>query len=255
MNFQILTLFPQMIESALLDGVVGQAFKRKLLGLELINPREFSNDVHRSVDDRPFGGGDGMVMLPDVLCTALQARKVHEDHVIYLSPQGQVLNEKKVLELSQKKCITLICGRYAGIDQRFLNQYVDEEISIGDFVLSGGELPALCLVDAVSRKIPGVLGHSESAQSDSFASGSVLEGPLFTRPQVWQNEAVPQVLLSGDHKKIALWRKNISELYTYLKRPDLLKMNSQELDRLLIFFKSLSEDDKKSCGLPMEFPK
>ncbi|MFN9067752.1 MAG: tRNA (guanosine(37)-N1)-methyltransferase TrmD, partial [Bdellovibrionales bacterium] len=211
MNFQVLTLFPQLIESVLSEGVVGQAFKRKMLGLDLINPRNFAEDIHRSVDDRPYGGGDGMVMLPQVLSTALMARPCHADHVIYMSPQGQTLNEKKVSELSQQKCLTVICGRYAGVDQRFINQYVDEEISLGDFVLSGGELAALCLIDAVARKLPGVLGHAESADSDSFAAGKGLEGPLFTRPQIWQNEIVPPILLSGDHKKIARWRKNISD--------------------------------------------
>ncbi len=255
MNFQILSLFPEMIQSYLQEGVVGSAFKKNLFSLQLINPRDFSVDNHKSVDDRPFGGGDGMVMMPETMELALESRLEKADHVVYLSPQGSALNEKKVQEFYQKKNVTLICGRYAGLDQRFINTHVNEEISIGDFVISGGELAALCIVDAVVRKIPGSLGHLDSATDDSFANpGGGLECPLFTRPQIWQNQAVPEILLSGHHGRIQIWRDQVAKLVTMKKRPDLVKLNDFEKKGLQKFYSQLSAVDKKVCDIEgMEF--
>ena len=248
MNFQIISVFPSIIETYLGQGVLSQALKKNLFSFSVLNPRDFANDAYKSVDDRPFGGGDGMVMLAAVMQSTLEARKEKNDHVVYLSPQGKTLDEKKVVELSKYSHLTLICGRYGGIDQRFLNEYVDEELSIGDFVLSGGELGALAVMDAVVRKIPGALGHQGSAQEDSFAIGG-LEHPLFTRPQEWQGQKVPSILLSGHHEKIRDWKKNLSRLVTLKKRPDLLSLSGEEKARLKKFFFSLNEDEKRSCGL------
>lgn len=254
-QFQVLSLFPDFFASFLKEGVVAQAFQKKLASLSVINPRDFAIDGHRSVDDRPYGGGDGMVMLPEVLQKAFESRPLKSDHIVYLSPQGALLNEKKVLELAQKPQVTLICGRYAGVDQRWLNHSVHEEISVGDYVLSGGELPALCLMDAVIRKIPGVLGHSESATHDSLVGEAGLEAPLFTRPLHWEQQEVPKVLLSGHHGQIADWRKKMGELVTLKKRPDLFK-KSTDPRALKLFLGSLTPEEKKSCGLDQfEWPK
>lgn len=250
MNFQILSLFPEMIESYLKEGVVGSAYKNNRFTLQVINPRSFATDAHRSADDRPFGGGDGMVMMPEVMEAALNARAEKNDHVVYLSPQGSHLTEKKVTEFYSKKSITLICGRYAGLDQRFINTYVDEEISLGDFVISGGELAALCVIDAVVRKIPGSLGNSDSAIDDSFAGPhGGLESPLFTRPQIWQNQTVPDILLSGHHGRIQIWRDQIARLVTFKKRPDLLRLNDFEKKQLQKFYMQLTLEDKKVCDI------
>lgn len=249
MNFQIISLFPQFFHAYLSEGVIHQAHKKGLFQWSLINPRDFTEDQHRSVDDRPFGGGDGMVMLPEIMEKALAVRKSHSGPVIYLSPQGEVLNEFKVQQLSKVSDLTLICGRYGGIDQRFLNQYVDEEISIGDYVLSGGELAALVLIDAVVRKQPGSLGNDRSAESDSFAQGQLLEHPLFTRPPIWNSMAVPEILRSGHHEKIKQWQQYMAKLITWKKRPDLLKLSDQEKLDLSKFYQQLSDKEKQACGV------
>ena len=248
MKFQILSVFPTMFDSYLSQGVMSQALKKNLFSYEVLNPRDFSTDNYKSVDDRPFGGGDGMVMLPEILEATMKARKHKKDYVVYLSPQGQPLTEKKANELKSKTELTLICGRYGGIDQRIINEYVDEEISIGDYVLSGGELAALVLMDSVIRKIPGALGHQESAEKDSFAIPG-LEHPLFTRPQDWKGKKVPAILLSGNHALIEQWKINVSQLITLKKRPDLLHLSPKEFDILKKFLKSMSDEDKKVCGL------
>lgn len=248
MKFQILSVFPSIIESYLSQGVMAQAFKKNLFEYQILNPRDQALDPYKSVDDRPFGGGDGMVMLPEVLDATLRKRPFKNDHVIYLSPQGQPLDDHKVNELKDKKELTLICGRYGGIDQRIINDYVDEEISIGDYVLSGGELAALVLMDTLIRKIPGSLGHADSADKDSFAMGT-LEHPLFTRPQDWKGQKVPSVLLSGNHALIEQWKMNLSRLITLKKRPDLLQLNEREEKMLKDFYHSMSDEDKKICGL------
>lgn len=219
MNFQIVSLFPELFKTLSQDGVVGQAVKSGLLSVTVTNPREFATDRHKTVDDRPYGGGDGMLMLAEPLAQAL-GKIGDTGHVIYLSPQGSVLTDQKVQELAKREKITLICGRYGGVDQRFLSEHIDEEISIGDYVLSGGEYAALVLVDAVSRFVPGVLGHEDSAQADSITSGG-LEAPAYTRPREWGGVSVPEILFSGHHEQIEEWRRCVGSLVTFAKRPDL----------------------------------
>jgi tRNA (guanine37-N1)-methyltransferase len=248
MKFQIISLFPSIIESYLSQGIMTQALKKNLFEYQILNPRDQTQDTHRSVDDRPFGGGDGMVMLPEVLEATLLKRPFKNDHIVYLSPQGTRLNEKKVQDLKTHSEMTFICGRYGGIDQRIINEYVHEEISIGDYVLSGGELAALVIMDALVRKIPGSLGHVDSAEKDSFA-GSGLEHPLFTRPQDWKGQKVPKVLLSGNHALIENWKQKVSKLVTLKKRPDLLDISSQERNLLLQFLESMTVEEKEICGL------
>lgn len=248
MKFQILSVFPSILESYLSQGVLAQAYKKKLFEYHFLNPRDEATDKYKSVDDRPFGGGDGMVMLPEILEASFKKRIFKEDYVIYLSPQGHPLNEEKVKQLQEKKQITLICGRYGGIDQRFINEYVDEEISLGDFVISGGELGALAILDSLIRKIPGALGNEDSAVEDSFANKN-LEHPLFTRPQDWKGQKVPRVLLSGHHENIREWKNQLSHLVTLKKRRDLSTLGALELENLRKFFNAMSLEEKISCGL------
>lgn len=252
MKFQILTVFPSIIDAYVNQGVLLQALKKNLFEYQTLNPRDQATDGYKSVDDRPFGGGDGMVMLPEILEATLKNRKYQNDHIVYLSPQGQKLDEGKVKELSAHKEITLICGRYGGIDQRIINEYVDEEISIGDFVISGGEIAALAVMDAVIRKIPGSLGHEESANQDSFAIEG-LEHPLFTRPQEFKKSHVPSILLSGNHGKINEWKKNVGQLVTMKKRPELLKLTQKQIEKLKQFYQNMSAEDKKVCDLEGDF--
>ncbi len=263
-KIDVITLFPEMIESAVQHGVLGQALKGDLLSVRAHTPREFASDKHRTVDDRPFGGGDGMIMLPETLEKALQKVKHKNSRVIYLSPQGDVLTDQKARQLASEDHLVLICGRYGGIDQRIINHYVDEELSIGDYVLSGGELGALVVIDALSRFIPGVLGHADSADKDSFSEG-LLEHPNFTRPRQYLGEDVPEVLLSGNHKLIADWKEKVSALVTLKKRPDLFqeylevqrekyralkkKKTAEPLKEFLKFWQQLTPGDRKVLGL------
>lgn len=256
MKFKIITLFPNLIEAMTSEGVVAQAKKKQLIQVESIQPRDFTQDLHKTVDDRPFGGGDGMVMMAEPLMAAIDKAKTMSDRaqVIYLSPQGQPLGQEMVEQLATQQELILICGRYAGIDQRIINQRVDLEISLGDYVLSGGELAAAVLIDAVSRRVPGVLGHADSSEEDSFSSrlGGLLEAPSFTRPREFLGEQVPEVLLSGNHKKIADWKRQVSVLTTLAKRPDLiLEMRFSEKDKknLVSFWQQLSENEKRTLGL------
>lgn len=233
MKIKVISLFPDLIVSYLQDAMISKAIKSNLLNIEVINLRDFSDNNYKSVDDSPFGGGDGMLIRADILEKSLQRHLVSKEnsHVIYFSPQGQLLDNSKVQKFAAEfskntnKELVLICGRYAGIDQRFIEKYVDEEISIGDYVLSGGELAALVFVESVSRYIEGVLGNSESAQEDSLKN-NLLEAPQYTRPQEWNGLKVPDVLISGNHKKIAEWKNEMSLKVTQQKRPDLLNKNS-----------------------------
>ena len=223
MKFDILTLFPEMFVS-LKQSVIGRASQKRLIEINLINIRDFSKDKHKKVDDTPYGGGAGMVMMPDVVYNAYNSISQKEKaKVIYLSPQGKTLNQKKVIELSKAEHLILLCGHYEGIDQRVLDEIVDEEISIGDYVLTGGELPAMVLVDTVSRYIQGVL-KQESTKEESFTE-NLLEYPQYTRPEIFHEKKVPEVLLSGHHENIAKWRTQKALEVTKQKRPDLLEQN------------------------------
>ncbi|PWU18655.1 MAG: tRNA (guanosine(37)-N1)-methyltransferase TrmD [Bdellovibrio sp.] len=258
-RFQVVTSFPEMIEESLRWGVVGQAQKKGLLQLRTENPRQFSQDFHQSIDDRPFGGGDGMVYLPDPLGQTIEKCKAAAPaaEVLYLSPQGQRLDDSKVRELALDKDFILVCGRYGGIDERIIRRWVDQEISIGDYVLSGGELAAAVLIDVLARQCPGVLGHADSAANESFR-GHYLEGPSFTRPRMIWGMTVPEVLLSGDHARIREWKYRVSQLVTWQKRRDLfeeamreLPVNERrrEMQRLLQFWQSLSGQEREVLGL------
>ncbi len=221
MKFDVLTLFPQMFQS-LKESVIGKAIEKELIDINLINIRDFSKDKHKKVDDTPYGGGAGMVIRPDVVYDAYNSiANKEEAKVIYLSPQGKVLNQQKVESLSKEKHIILLCGHYEGIDQRVIDEIVDEEISIGDYVLTGGELPAMVLIDSVSRYIDGVLSES-STEEESFSNG-MLEYPQYTRPEEFLGIKVPEVLKSGHHGNIKKWREEQSKKITGKKRPDLLK--------------------------------
>ncbi len=213
-----------MVEDVLSYGVIGKAIKKGLIELETINPRSFSIDKHSRVDDRPFGGGAGMVMMFDPLAKTVDHLKKQDKNLklSFLSPHGKILNQKKINKLAQQRHMVLLCGRYEGIDQRFLDKYVDNEISLGDFVISGGELAAAALIDAVARQIPKVLGDDESAKTDSFMQDS-LTAPQYTRSDKLKQVGVPEVLLSGNHAKIAEWRTMQALKATQLKRPDLLQ--------------------------------
>ena len=219
MQFDVLTLFPEMF-SSLNESIIGRAKKNKQININLVNIRDFSQNKHNKVDDTPYGGGAGMVMMPDVVYRAYQSLESNDAKVIYMSPQGKTLNQKKVIELSKEKHLIILCGHYEGIDQRVLDKIVDEEISIGDYVLTGGELPAMVLIDSVSRYVEGVLSN-DSIKEESF-SKNLLEYPQYTRPEVFEGMKVPEVLLSGNHKKIDEWRKEQSLEVTKNKRPDLL---------------------------------
>ncbi|MFL2733056.1 MAG: tRNA (guanosine(37)-N1)-methyltransferase TrmD [Gammaproteobacteria bacterium] len=222
MNINIITLFPEIFE-ALNYGLLGQAIEREDIKINIFNLREHQINKHGQVDDKPYGGGQGMVLMAEPLEKSLNDIPTNLlGRVINLSPQGSLLNHQKAKELSSLSNITIISGRYEGIDERFISQYVDEEISIGDFVLSGGEFAALSLIDSLSRFIPGVIGNKQSVDQDSLSQG-FLKGPVFTRPENFNSESVPEVLLSGDHKKIQEWKDDQALIRTFKRRPELLK--------------------------------
>ncbi|MGL4713271.1 MAG: tRNA (guanosine(37)-N1)-methyltransferase TrmD [Shewanella sp.] len=221
----VITLFPEMFRAVTDFGVTGRAVKNGLLELHTWNPRDFTHDRHNTVDDRPYGGGPGMLMMVQPLRDAIHAAKAAAGvgaKVIYLSPQGRKLDQQGVTELAQSSRLILVCGRYEGIDERIIQTEVDEEWSIGDYVLSGGELPAMTLIDSVSRLVPGVLGKQASAEQDSFSDG-LLDCPHYTRPESLDGVDVPAVLLSGNHEQIRLWRLQQSLGRTLLRRPELLQ--------------------------------
>ena len=232
MRFAVITVLPDLITATLQQGVVGRAFTSGKIEVSLHNPRDHTQDVHRTVDDRPFGGGPGMVLKPEPVGLAIaEARKSLPDaSVVYLSPQGRQFDQPVARQWSEHGSLILLCGRYEGIDERIIDQHVDEEVSIGDFVISGGELAAAVIIDVVSRLQPGVLGHPSSASEDSFES-SLLDHPHYTRPETYNGQGVPDVLRSGDHAKIAQWRRQQSVKRTQDRRPDLLhKANLDSAD-------------------------
>ncbi|MFH0257336.1 tRNA (guanosine(37)-N1)-methyltransferase TrmD [Vibrio rumoiensis] len=245
----IISLFPDMFRAISEFGVTGQAVKKGLLSLESWNPRDFTHDKHRTVDDRPYGGGPGMLMMVQPLSDAINAAKQASPgkaKVIYLSPQGRKLDQAGVEELATNENLILICGRYEGVDERIIESYVDEEWSIGDFVMTGGEIPAMTLIDSVSRFVPGVLGDFASAEEDSFANG-LLDCPHYTRPEVLNQKTVPSVLTSGNHEDIRRWRLKQSLGRTWLRRPELLEnlALTDEQEQLLAQFISEQRSLKK----------
>ncbi len=265
-RFTVLTLFPELIQNYIADALISKAIVKNLFQVNVISLRDFTEGRYKSVDDVPYGGGDGMLLKASVLESAVESVLKNNNaarKVIYLSPQGEIWNNQLAkamatnwLDRDENKNsdgeviqeIILVCGRYAGIDQRFINKYVTQEISIGDYILSGGELAALVLIESISRFIPGVLGDGQSAFSDSFAD-DLLEAPQFTKPQCWADMNVPDVLVSGHHLNISEWKKFCSLLVTYKKRPDLFtRFFSQQtitMPQLQKFYRSLSESEKK----------
>jgi len=232
LRVDVITIFPGLFEAFLSESLVGNAIREELIGVALHDLREYTTDRHRKVDDAPYGGGPGMVMKPEPLVEAIEAvagpkGDEREGRVILLSPQGDRLDQKRLAELAGSEQLVLVCGRYEGIDQRAIDLAVDEEISIGDYVLSGGEIPAMVLIEGVSRLIPGVLGNPESAERDSFQHDE-LEGPQFTRPREFRGEEVPEVLRSGDHAAVERWRSERAKEITRRRRPDLVRDPSGE---------------------------
>lgn len=220
MRIDFVTLLPELVDAAMSAGVVGRARERGLLRVVCVNPREFSQDRHRRVDDRPYGGGAGMVLMAEPLYAAIKSAAKRGSRVVYLSPQGRPFDQKTARRLAAERHLVLVCGRYEGVDERVAARF-DEEVSIGDYVLTGGELPALVVADAVARLLPGVLKKEEATARESFASPG-LDYPQYTRPRVWRGRKVPPILLSGDHEAIAAWRENAARRATLKKRPDLL---------------------------------
>jgi tRNA (guanine37-N1)-methyltransferase len=251
-KFTVISVFPQMIEQALQWGVVGRALEKNIFSCAVINPRDFAVDVHKTIDDRPFGGGDGMVMLYEPLHKALESNPgIKSVRKIYLSPAGKKLDEAMVCALSETPHLALLCGRYGGVDQRLLNEYGFENVSVGDYVVSGGELPALTLIDAVVRKLPGVLGNQSSAQEDSFAKGAFFEAPLYTRPSENAGGKVPGILLSGDHKKIDEFRFFVGQGLTLQARPETRSLI--DVLKLRTYLKKISHKELKVLGFENNF--
>lgn len=248
LQFDVITLFPAMFDAVTEFGVTGRARDKGLYQLVMWNPRDFAANLHRTVDDRPYGGGPGMVMMAEPLERAVTAARqrqrssgVPRPRVIYLSPQGRVLDHGLVMELSQEQGLVMIAGRYEGVDERLIRRQVDDEVSIGDYVLSGGELAAMVTMDCVVRQMPGVLGDAESANQDSFVNG-LLDCPHYTRPETFQGEMVPQVLLSGNHAEINRWRLKQALGRTWERRPELLARRELSKDE-----HELLEDFKKKA--------
>lgn len=251
LHFDVISLFPQMFDALTKQGITARALENRVYELALWNPRDFTSDNYKTVDDRPYGGGPGMVMLAEPLEKAINAARqrqldagVAKPKVIHLSPQGQPLSHEIVMQLSQAQGLILLASRYEGVDERLLRREVDEEYSVGDYVLSGGELPAMVLMDAVIRQLPGSLGDADSAAEDSFVDG-LLDCPHYTRPELYAGERVPEVLLSGNHAKIKQWRLKQSLARTRARRPDLLvgRPLSREESRLLREIETEQEQD------------
>ena len=217
---RIFTLYPEIFPGPLNKGLYGKALSNKIWNLDIINIRDSAEDKHKTVDDTPFGGGSGMLIKPDVLASSIDQHVNKSEKIFYLSPKGKLFNQKTAKSLSKEHCVNLICGHFEGVDQRLLETRNIEEISIGDYILSGGETAAFVIVDSILRLIPGILGNEESAHEESFENG-LLEYPQYTKPQLWEEKNVPDVLLSGDHSKIKDWRLSQSEAITRHRRPDL----------------------------------
>jgi tRNA (guanine37-N1)-methyltransferase len=245
-RFDVVTLFPEMFTAVAGSGITSRALEAGLWSLTTWNPRDFTADRYRTVDDRPYGGGPGMVMMAEPIERTLDAVKTAAGgRVLYLSPQGRKLDHRRVMELVKEQAVTLLCGRYEGVDERLLARRVDEEISIGDFVLSGGEIAAMALMDAVVRQLPGALGDQQSAIEESFADG-LLDCPQYTRPEKYRGEKVPEMLLSGHHENIRRWRLKQALGRTWLRRPDLLEVRSLSNEERLLLEEFRQESGAKS---------
>ena len=217
---QVFTLYPEVFPGPLSKGLYGKALSKNLWNLNIVNIRDAAEDKHKTVDDTPYGGGSGMLLKPDVLAKSLDQNEIKGGRIIYLSPKGKKFDQNYAQELSDEKSISLICGHFEGVDERVLSTRNIEEISIGDYVLSGGETAAFVVIDSVLRLLPGILGNENSKVDESFENG-LLEYPQYTKPQIWEEKAVPEVLLSGDHSKIKDWRLSQSEAITRVRKPDL----------------------------------
>ena len=249
MRFDILTIFPNLLDSPLEEGIIRRAVAAGKINVNIHNIRDFALDKHAMTDDRPFGGGEGMVMKPEPIAGALNfiEREAPGGRVVFLSPQGRRYTQEMAEELAARKHLILLCGRYEGVDERIRVNYVDEEISIGDFILTGGELAAMVLIDSVTRLLPGVLGCGDSAENDTFSHG-LLKNPQYTRPRDFEGRAVPDVLLSGDHAAIEEWRLVASVRQTLAKRPDLLAKAVFNKSELKILEKNSLLDAVKKCS-------
>jgi len=248
-RFDVVTLFPEMFDAMTKYGISSRALQQNIYDIKFWNPRDFTTDNHKTVDDRPYGGGPGMVMLAEPLKKALQAAKQSNENseswVIHLSPAGKQLTHQKVMQLSKKQGLVLLASRYEGVDQRLIDEHVDEELSIGDYVLSGGELPAMALMDAIIRQLPGALGDSDSAIEDSFVDG-LLDCPHYTRPEEYSGVKVPEVLTSGNHAKIKQWRLKMSLKRTRDQRPDLLAARLLTKEEARLLQEVISEQEQAS---------
>ncbi len=255
----LVTLFPEIVKNTLEMGVIGQAISEGKILINVMSPRQFVSDIHKTVDDRPYGGGDGMLMLANPLADLIESLGSREHlKTIYMSPHGSVFSHSKAVELAslKDKTMVFICGRYGGIDQRFINTFVDEELSLGDFVLSGGELAALSMIDAIGRQVNGVLGHEDSSKKDSFALDGLLESVSFTRPREWREQLVPSILLSGNHEKIDEFKNVISMIVTFKKRKKLFenylrskKFTTKQIQKYEKLLLSLSENELNSLSI------
>ena len=242
MKIDVLTLFPEMY-SAMNQSILGRAIEDNYLTIDYINIRDFSNNKHNKVDDYPFGGGPGMVMKPEPIYDAIMSVKKENSRIVYLSPKGRVYDQELANELSKEEHIVFLCGHYEGIDQRIIDNYITEEISIGDYVLTGGELASMVIIDSIARLIPGVLASEDSFTDESHYSG-LLEYPQYTRPREFKGSQVPEVLLSGNHKNIANWRKYKALKDTYIKRPDIFSKYKLDKEEKKIFNQVISETSK-----------
>ena len=250
MIFDVLTIFPGMFASPMRESILGKALERNLVAIRLHNIRDFAADKHQMTDDRPFGGGEGMVMKPEPMVAALESVLADGPpaRVVLLTPQGRLFSQESARELARCPRVVLLCGRYEGVDERVAQHFVDDELSLGDFILTGGELAAMVVIDVVTRLLPGVLGNAASAEAESFAE-PILECPQYTRPQVFRGHAVPDVLLSGNHQTIRKWRRGQALLRTQLRRPDLfarLKLDAQDVTLLA---QARQEGIKETMGL------
>ena len=245
MRVDVITLFPQLVEQVISCGVVGRAAEQDLLELHCWNPRDFTEDKHRTVDDRPYGGGPGMLMKVQPLQKTIEAlRKQNADaRLVYLSPQGKLVNQQTLARQVELGSVILLCGRYEGIDERLIQRQVDEEWSLGDYVISGGELAAMVCIDAMTRLLPGALGHNESAQQDSFSDG-LLDYPHYTRPEEYQGERVPQVLMNGNHHDIDNWRQQQALGRTWQRRPELLEAISLDARQQALLDEYIAEFER-----------